>query len=70
LKRYEISFTHVKTTTKEEESLGSSIDSPDVLDYQEKFDKMQAEKINDEDPEATSFYNARKSAQRKVCSQF
>lgn len=33
----------------------------DVLDYQEKFDRMAVERIIAEDPEATYFYNARKN---------
>ena len=42
----------------------------DILDYQEKFDKMAFERIVQEDPESGSFYAARKnifgSSKKKV----
>jgi dsDNA-specific endonuclease/ATPase MutS2 len=50
------------------ESKEESPDSEDVLDYQEKFDKLEQERIMQEDPESIHFYNARKvalSARRK-----
>ena len=44
-----------------EEAQDSAEVVEDVLDYQEKFDRMAAEKILQEDPESAYFYNARKN---------
>lgn len=54
---YQDSFDHgnAKPTNLEEK------ESEDVMDYQEKFEKMNLEKVIAEDPESSAFYNARKN---------
>lgn len=60
---YSNTFSHEEPQTNDNDAPDPELEQPseDVLDYQEKFDKMLAEKILQEDPESAYFYNARKT---------
>lgn len=49
--------------------LNDSYNFQDVLDVGEKFDRLQIERMSQEDPDSLPFYNARKNTERKKVVQ-
>ena len=47
-------------------AIESNSNAEDVLDIGEKFDRLQLERMSQEDPDSLPYYNAKKNTERKI----